>query len=153
MYIKNFLKTVCQQIKYAPARKGIAEELENHIQEIKEDYINNGIKEKEAEEKAVAQMGTAEEIGKKLNQIHRPKFDWKLAILILILVVFGLLVAILKSNRLYSYIGQEIIFVIIGILLSICIYFFDYRKLKTHSNFIYLVALTILLIPIFDKPQ
>lgn len=149
MDIKNFLKIVCEQIKYAPARKGIAEELENHIQEIKEDYINCGIKEIEAEEKAVAQMGTAEEIGKKLNKIHRPKFDWKLAILILILVGFGLLVAILKSNEGYTYIGQELIYIIIGIALSVGIYFFDYRKIKSYSNLIYIVALLIILMPIF----
>ena len=128
MDIKNFLKIVCEQIKYAPARKGIAEELENHIQEIKEDYINCGIKEIEAEEKAVAQMGKAEEIGKKLNKIHRPKFDWKLAILILILVGFGLLVAILKSNEGYTYIGQELIYIIIGIALSVGIYFLIIEK-------------------------
>lgn len=148
MDIKNFLKAVCEQIKYTPAIKGISEELENHIQEIKEDYINGGIKEIEAEEKAVSQMGTAEEIGKKLNKIHRPKFDWKLTILILILVGFGLLVAILKSNGGYTYIGQEIIYIIIGIALSIGLYFFDYRKIKSYSNLIYIVALLVMLMPI-----
>ena len=148
MDIKNFLNTVCEQIKYEPARKGIAEELENHIQEIKEDYINSGINGIEAEEKAVSQMGIAEEIGKKLNKIHRPKFDWKLSILILILIGFGLLVAILKSNESYVYIGQELIYIIIGIALSIGIYFFDYRKIRSYSNLIYIIALLIMLMPI-----
>ena len=82
----NFLNKVCQEIKYKPARRGIAEELELHIEDIKEDYLRSGIKENEAEEKAVAQMGHAEEIGKKLNKIHKPKLDWKLLILILILI-------------------------------------------------------------------
>ena len=36
--IKGFLNNVCQEIKYKPIRKGIADELENHIQEIKEEY-------------------------------------------------------------------------------------------------------------------
>ena len=48
----------------------ISEELENHIEESKENYIRDGLEEKEAEEKAIVQMGNAEEIGKKLNKIH-----------------------------------------------------------------------------------
>ena len=64
MDIKGFLNNVCQEIKYKPVRKGIADELENHIQEIKEEYIETGINEVEAEEKAVKQMGEAKNIGK-----------------------------------------------------------------------------------------
>ena len=65
MKTKDFLNTVCLEIKYKPVRDGIAEELKTHIQDIKEDYINKGIEEQKAEEKAVIQMGNAEEIGKK----------------------------------------------------------------------------------------
>ena len=64
MDIKEFINKVCQEIKYEPVRKGISEELTSHIQDIKEEYINKGIQEKEAEEKAVAQMGIAEDIGR-----------------------------------------------------------------------------------------
>ena len=69
MQIKEFLNTVCEQIKYKPIRNSISEELENHIEESKENYIRDGLEEKEAEEKAIVQMGNAEEIGKKLNKI------------------------------------------------------------------------------------
>ena len=43
--IKNFLETVCSQIKYKPVRKGIAEELELHMEEVKEDYMCKGYSE------------------------------------------------------------------------------------------------------------
>ena len=143
--IKSFLNKVCEEIKYKPARKGISEELELHIQEIKEDFINKGIKSDEAEEKAVSQMGIAEEIGKKLNKVHRPKFDWKLAILI----GFGILVAILKEPSLRdTYILSTITYIIIGTILSIGIYFFDYRKLKSFSNLIYIIATIIIILSI-----
>ncbi len=42
MDIKGFLNNVCQEIKYEPIRKEIVDELENHIQEIKEEYIEKG---------------------------------------------------------------------------------------------------------------
>ena len=89
MQIKEFLNTVCEQIKYKPIRNSISEELENHIEESKENYIRDGLEEKEAEEKAIVQMGNAEEIGKKLNKIHKPKLDWKLLIILIVLLGFG----------------------------------------------------------------
>lgn len=47
MNIKEFLNKVCKEIKYTPAKSGIAEELNAHIQEIKENYINKGIQEQD----------------------------------------------------------------------------------------------------------
>lgn len=97
MDIKAYLNNLCKEIKYEPAKNAISEELEIHMKEIKEDYINEGIDETTAEEKVVHQMGNAEEIGKSLNKIHRPQLDWKLLILIAILMGFSLLIAILKG--------------------------------------------------------
>lgn len=150
----NFLNKVCQEIKYKPARRGIAEELELHIEDIKEDYLKSGIKENEAEEKAVAQMGHAEEIGKKLNKIHRPKLDWKLLILILILIGFGIVVAILRDRqplKTTNYTGSTIVYLVIGIILSIGIYFFDYKKIKKYSNLIWIIATIIMVVPFLVK--
>ena len=86
MLIKEFLENVCNEIKYKPIREDISEELSLHIQEQKEDYMKEGFDERNAEEKAVSNMGEAEEIGKKLNKIHRPKFDWILFIVVAVLI-------------------------------------------------------------------
>lgn len=98
MQIKEFLNTVCEQIKYKPIRNSISEELENHIEESKENYIQEGLEEQEAEEKAIIQMGDAEKIGKKLNKIHKPKLDWRLLIILIILLGFGFLVAFTRIS-------------------------------------------------------
>ena len=111
MDIKNFLDKVCGEIKYRPVRKGISEELKSHIQEIKEEYTNKGIPENEAEEKAVSQMGVPEEIGRKLNKIHKPKLDWILLLMMAILMGFGVFVVILKQQNMNDdYIESTIIF-------------------------------------------
>ena len=142
-----FLKNVCQEIKYNPVKDNISKELEGHIEEIKEGYIKDGIEEKEAEEKAVKQMGDAQEIGKKLNKIHRPKTDWKLIILITILTIFGIAISMLKQTNMEKYeINKMLIYIIIGILLGIIIYFIDYRKIKKFSNLIYIIASVILIL-------
>ena len=103
--------------------KIIAEE--NNVQRLEKDSI----KEMEAEEKAVEGMGEAEDIGKKLNKVHKPKLDWKLLILVIILISFGIVVAFLHNeNAINSKIENTIFYVIIGSVLGIAIYFFDYRK-------------------------
>lgn len=155
--IKSFLNNVCQEIKYKPIRKGIADELENHIQEIKEEYIEKGMNEDEAEGKAVKQMGEAKTIGKELNKVHKPKLDWKLLLITVILICFGILVDIIRTNNLLknSIIGEIIryvIFLCVGIIPSCIIYFTDYKKLKKYSNTIYIVAtLSIFLAMLFGR--
>lgn len=151
MDIKNFLDKVCGEIKYRPVRKGICEELKSHIQEIKEEYTNKGIPENEAEEKAALQMGVPEKIGKKLNKIHKPKLDWKLLLMMAILMGFGVFVAILKQkNTNDNYIQSTIIYMIIGTILSIGIYFFDYKLLKKYSTTIYIIASILMILPIIQ---
>ena len=59
------------------------------------------------------------------------------------------MVAILKQPTMNdNYIGNTIIYMIIGIILSIGIYFFDYKKMKKYSNVIYLIASVIMILPI-----
>lgn len=153
MQIKDFLNSVCEQIKYKPIRENISEELKCHIEELKEEYIRQGIKEDEAENKAVEQMGNSEEIGKKLNKIHRQKLDWKLILIAVILLFFGCLVVMIRAKgfdaETYGIktvsIKKFITFIIIGLILSIMIYLFDYRKINKYSNILYILA-TILII-------
>ena len=147
MDIKIFLDKVCNEIRYKPVRKEIAEELENHIDELKEIYIEKGFHENQAEEKAIEQMGKAEEIGKKLNKIHKPKLDWKLLILIIILIGYGVTISILKQSLNNTYIQNTIIHIVIGSILGIIIYFLDYRKIKKYSNLIYILATIIMILP------
>ena len=40
LQIKEYLNEICEQIKYKPVRKEIAKEIEDHINDIKEDLIN-----------------------------------------------------------------------------------------------------------------
>ena len=107
LQIKEFLDSVCEQIKYKPIRKNISEELQNHIEESKENYIKEGLEEQVAEEKAIKQMGEAQEIGKKLNKIHRPKLDWKLLLILMILLCFSGLVVLIKSRNDIELFGAE----------------------------------------------
>ncbi len=151
LQIKEYLKSICEQIKYKPIREEISNEIEAHIIDLKQEYINDGIKEEDAEQKAINQMGNAEEIGKKLNQIHRPRVDFKLIFITIILLGFGFLVSFIRTSQLVTN-GNEansmtkyIFFLIIGVVLSVPIYFIDYRKILKYSNILYGIASGIIL--------
>lgn len=153
MQIKEFLEHVCEQIKYQPIRAEIAQEMESHLKESKEQLIAEGLTEEKAEQEAISQMGNAEEIGKKLNKIHSPKLDWKLLLLTLILIIFGALVTFTRSNCVdekgalpyYSPMPQYIFTLAVGAVLSIGIYFFDYRKILKMPKILYGVATCLIL--------
>ncbi len=146
LQIKEFLDSVCEQIKYKPIRQEISEEIENHIEELKESYIADGLDEKIAEKQAIQQMGNAKEIGKELNKIHKPKLDWKLLAISVILICFGFLVAFIKtSNTLTEDLGANyfvkyLLFVGMGVIIGAIIYFIDYKKISKYSSIIYIFA-------------
>ena len=155
MQIKEFLNCICEQIKYKPVREEISKELEDHINDIKEDLISSGMNHKKAEEQAIKQMGNAEEIGKRLNKIHHPKFDWQLAIITLVLMIFGFVVAFTKTSNVvieesnYNFWVRFIIFTAIGSLFGIGIYFIDYKKILKYSTPIYMISTGIVLYSLF----
>lgn len=148
LQIKEYLEKICEQIKYKPIRNEIAEELKSHIEEQKENYMEEGFSEKEAEANAIQQMGDAKEIGIKLNKIHKPKLDWILMIIIGILLSFGIIVTCIHTrcctgNTYPDY--NDFTSIILGIAFGIGIYFMDYRKILRHSTLIYIIT-TILMI-------
>ena len=146
MQIKDFLEKVCNEIKYKPIREEISKELENHIEESKEAYIHKGESEEIAINKAIADMGDAEVIGKTLNKIHKPKLDYKLIILLLILLCFTFLVVGIKTtSHVFSegegpFFVKTIVYLIIGFILGLVIYFMDYTKIAKYSNYIYIAS-------------
>ena len=156
MQIKEYIDNVCNQIRYKPIRNEIAEELTNHLEECKENYIQDGMKETEAELNAVKQMGNAEKVGQQLNKIHRPKLDVKLLLIIGIVLFFSILVALTRANSLncdiielngmsnyeteQTQMSKYFIGLLLGVGSSILIYFFDYRKLNKISNYLYIGA-------------
>lgn len=146
MQIKDFLNAVCEQIKYKPIRQDIAKELEDHMEEIKENYIKEGLNKETAENKAIEQMGEAEDIGKKLNKIHKPKFDWKLVLIGIMLLCFGFLISYIRTTSLVTtgnginYMIKYLIALIIGCIISIGIYLLNYKKIFKYSNYIYAFA-------------
>lgn len=73
---EQFLEEVLSYIKLPFDRNNIYEELNAHIEDSIEDFIEEGYSNKEATIRAVENMGNAEDVGRELNQIHKPLLGW-----------------------------------------------------------------------------
>lgn len=142
----DFIETVLGQIRYKKAHRVIQEELQSHIQELTEDYISEGMAEKEAMDRAVLQMGDPVKIGRQLHKTHKPKTEWSIVILLLGTMTFGMYV-IFKYSILADqpyYFKRQMVFAIAGIALAAIFYFFDFTRLEKYSIPVYFVTCIIL---------
>lgn len=89
--IKSFdcyAKKVSCQIDDYVARKEAYEEIYSHLIESKENFLESGMSEEEAEQTTLSQMGNATAIGGELDHIHTPKLKlWHILIITLTLVL------------------------------------------------------------------
>ena len=163
MQINEFLNSVCEQIKYKPIRNTIAEELKDHIEGKKEELIEMGQNEEEAEKNAVEQMGDAEIIGKELNKVHRPRLDWKLLIILVVLLIFGFVISYIITENEHTemmqymkegvseyittnYMIKYVCFVGLGFAIGVIIYFCDYERIKNKPLILYIIATVVIIL-------
>lgn len=163
MQINEFLNSVCEQIKYKPIRNTIAEELKDHIEDKKEELIEMGQNEEEAEKNAVEQMGDAEIIGKELNKVHRTRLDWKLLIILVVLLIFGFVISYIITENEHTemmqymkegvseyittnYMIKYVCFVGLGFAVGVIIYFCDYERIKNKPLILYIIATVVIIL-------
>lgn len=137
----EFLESVCMEIKYKGAHKDISKELADHIEDQKAAYMEIGLEEDAAVIRAIEEMGDPAVIGRQLNETHKPKTEWS------ILAIMGILVSISAWLQYFMSgiaTGEDrllrfITYVLIGILVFLAIYFFDYSLLRRYAKMVYAV--------------
>jgi len=131
--IDDFLDIVCNDIKYVPARREIRNELYEHIIESKQNYIQNGLHESSAEHEAIQDVGDPISISKEFNNVYRKTFDLKTFLIFGFFIIINLLLlftVFFKGNQNINFLSNNLLYLFIGVILSVGIYLIDYRKLK-----------------------
>ena len=100
---QEYIEKVLWQIDGKAYLNEIKAELENHIEDRKEYYTNAGYDNEIAEEKAVAHMGSAEDIGEEMNMLYNYKKHKIISI-----VGFSLLIISLPFQWFLTYIFDGI---------------------------------------------
>ncbi|MCC2325956.1 MULTISPECIES: FtsW/RodA/SpoVE family cell cycle protein [Bacillus cereus group] len=141
---ERFVSEVTNHIKSKEAKSFVATELDFHLKQAKNTWIEKGLSEEIAENKAVEQMGSPIKLGQELNKLHKPKVDWFLLILLVAAMGLGFLpiIALGHTNDLLM---NKVIFVIIGIATAIGMMLLDYRKLERLGWLFYTIGVLILL--------
>jgi cell division protein FtsW (lipid II flippase) len=119
-----------------------------------EEYLQQGLSEKEAVKQALAQMGDADIIGKQLDLVHKPKPEWTILLLSFLFVNIGLLAMYFiqkQSLLIYDSIlfEKSLLYSLMSLIFIIGLYFFDYRKLERFSKHFYIGTLLILIFTVF----
>lgn len=147
--IQHFLEQVTSHIQSKEAKRYVATELQFHLQKSKSAWLNQGLNEEEAESKAIQQMGSPIQLGRELNQLHKPKIDWLLISLLVITMGLGFLPIVTLGNKggiteEYFLINKSML-VVLGAVISIGIMLFDYRKLQRVGWLFYAMGIVILI--------
>ncbi|WP_241138914.1 FtsW/RodA/SpoVE family cell cycle protein [Bacillus mycoides] len=140
---ERFVSEVTNHIKSKEAKSFVATELDFHLKQAKNMWMDKGLSEEIAEDKAVEQMGSPIKIGRELNKLHKPKVDWFLIILLVAAMGLGFLPVIAFGHA--DLLMNKVIFVILGVVTAIGMMLLDYRKLERLGWLFYTIGVLILL--------
>ena len=142
----KFIDEVLKHIKYKKIHKSISQELEDHIECIKDDYMQPGMSEDEAYEKAIVQMGQAESVGEELNRTHKIKMEWSIIIPIIAILGINLITLFSVSELAGGRFEANLRWIVLGVIGFTVAYRFNYRKYEKYCIIGYILGLSILIL-------
>ncbi len=150
--IAQYLQSVCTQIRWKRARQAVYQELECHLQDQKDAFLLEGMQEKEAEQKAIAEMGDAMSVGLALDKAHRPIPQWGLLFLTAILFLMGMCCRLfLRDGSTWT---EVVPILVLSILVFLGTYFLDFTIWFRYANSIVCATICILLLGLlFQTPN
>ena len=127
---KNYLDAVCGHVKWKQAHDNIRRELSQHMEELREEKLREGMTEEEASEAAVREMGDSELVGVSMNKAYRPRISWNALGILVFLTALG----IVFRSALYGNDHKGIMATMIGAALFYCInYILDLRWVMKYA--------------------
>lgn len=139
-----FLTEVTNHIKSKEAKDLVATELNFHLKQAKNMWMDKGLSEEVAEDKAVEQMGSPIKLGQELNKLHKPKVDWFLIGLLVAAMGLGFL-PVIAFGYMNDLLMDKVIFVVLGIATALGMMLINYRKLERLGWLFYTIGVLILL--------
>ncbi len=142
--VEEYIDNVKKEIKWKRAGNVVTAEIMDHIDDLKTCLLEEGMPEKEACKEAINEMGDASMVGKMLNDVHRPKYNWYIVSFICVLAIFGFLITKATYWPFWS-----IFPLIIGVACMILISVIDYIKVINKSFILYCLLHVVVLACMF----
>lgn len=142
--IQKYLNTVAAEMTFAEARKEAQLEILSHIEEHIETGMSYGLSQQEAIKDSLRRMGDPKLIGKSLNQIHKPTFNFILPLLALALSIIGLWN--LSGTK---WIAVQTVWIGMGLFTLASVYFLPVKMFKAFVSSLYGIAAISILVTYF----
>lgn len=154
--IRDYLDTAAEQIRWRRARPVVLSELERHLEDQRDAFAQEGLE--NAEQLAVEEMGDPVSVGRELDGIHRPKPQWGLLILTMLLAVAGGALRVALTAGWSAYFmdidpGKTALSVLLGCGALLLGYFSDYTCLGRWGRILYIGALTVGILMLIGSPE
>ena len=153
----EYLDTVQEQIRWKRARPVVARELEQHLTDQRDAFLEEGNTPETAERLAVEEMGDPVTVGTELDRIHRPKPQWGLLAATLILALLGGILRVwltASGADMYENISpfRTAVALALGTACLLGAYFLDYTWLTRHARWVYIGALVLGVLSLWLSP-
>ncbi len=154
----EYLDTVQEQIRWKRARPVVVRELEQHLMDQRDAFLEEGNAPEAAERLAVEEMGDPVSVGTELDRVHRPKPQWGLLVATMTLALLGGILRVwLTASGAEIYENISPVFTTVALLLgTACLlgaYFLDYTWLTRHARWVYVGALILGMLSLWLSPM
>ncbi len=139
--IKRYSTTVCEQIRWKKVHPMIAQEIEDHLCDQRDFYLSEGEEEKTATCNAIREMGDAIKIGMELDKTHKPRPQWELILLTIILMLVGTVTRYFIARSEDATTSFELTDLIIAMIIFFVAYFMDFTFLGKHPLACYTIIM------------
>ena len=145
--IRDYLDTVEEQIRWKRARPVVLRELEQHLMDQRDAFWDEEHPLREAERLAVEEMGDPVSVGTELDRIHRPKPQWGLLVLTMLLALTCCVLKVWLTADWREYESIDPIRTAMAFLLGsagmLAVYFLDYTWFVRRAVWMYAAALVV----------
>ena len=109
---RDWLRQTLKPLRYPPDRKRVRAELTEHFEECVDGLQHRGMAREQAEREAVKRLGSPDETGELLRQVHKPWLGWALRVarILLALAVVACIASFMSgSDRLRFFSHEQIL--------------------------------------------
>lgn len=113
---KGYIESILKNVRFKEAHSEIEKEIQTHMDELAETFSSIIKNKDELQNEVIRRMGDPNELGKKLDSIHRPQIDWMIVIQVGVLIVSGLTIMAAQG-----FLGRHLLWAAIGAIVAVII--------------------------------
>lgn len=145
--VSDYIAQVCAQVRWKRSHEVIARELAAHMEDFQAARLAQGAEEAQAAAQAISEMGDPITVGAQFDRTYRPRINWKLTVLTILMVLLGFVMrmfiraqfpyspgSISNAQLFLSQQAKEVLAVLLGAVALIVGLYTDFSLLARHAR-------------------